>query len=115
MAKAFSAMDYFRKHGTAKRTAVNVGGLSLRLDGAPATYTDAALGKLADGQAEPVRVATPRAETDGGIVVRSTAVFTGREVGTLIREYAAATDKGEADVPEAVKARTATVGTNGTV
>jgi hypothetical protein len=114
MAKTFSAQSWFQKHGTNKTTAVDCGGLRFRLDGSPSAYTDTALAKLADGQEDSVRIATPRVETAGGVFARSSGSFAPKEVSSLIKEFAAA-DKETVDVPAAVKERGTSVGVNGTV
>ena len=98
----FNAMDWFVKNGASKKTTVKTAGLSYKLDGAPAAYTDAGLAKLAEAQ-EVVKVSTPRIETVGS-EAKSTGNFTGREVGNLIRAVAKAEEVVEvgADVkPEA--------------
>ena len=113
MAKTFSAMEWFKKHGANKKTAVDCGGLRFRLDGSPSAFTDTGLAKLAESQDESVRVSTPKAETSGGVSAKSSGDFTAKEVASLIREYASA-DKEAAEVPPAVKERAASVGVNGT-
>lgn len=113
MAKTFSAMEWFKKNGTNKKTAVDCGGLKFRLDGTPTAFTDAALTKLAESQQDSVRVSTPKVETSGGVSAKSSGDFTAKEVAALIKEYAGA-DKDAADVPTPVRDRSASVGLNGT-